>query len=440
MKNDNRTCEIVNDLLPLYVDGVCTESSTALVEEHIETCQECRELLDAMRAPLPLEAAEPVDEIPVVKALKKLHRKQWRRLISVVLVCLLIVVPFLVSGVHSILNKGICLDNLAQLRTAKAWMNTWKEEGAEAAVDLMSPSYVYDDLTRYHFTTTSTFGYLSNLYGWDAGEFVEMEISGETYMVSRIFYENEIQQDPVTVVGRSMKNALETGDIEEFWYELTTESGYSYLLPAELEKVLVERYGNLEARAAGEIRELTTEQGSYFYNDVPDSIVPFPEDMKEKVEGIEDVDSLYIIIGASNIITPELYEYYQDTQEKIKSWYRAYQSYYVLLGEEEFEKEWKTNILVCIEEIENLHGKMTDFRFDSIFRTQSGGTDWRSYWNVTFEDGTTAALEQCTPYDGQGYVSNVFLISETNKDNVIIDGKDEFYRLSLALNVVDLWP
>ncbi len=38
----NGECEIVQDLLPLYHDGVCTEKSRRFVEEHLKTCSTCR--------------------------------------------------------------------------------------------------------------------------------------------------------------------------------------------------------------------------------------------------------------------------------------------------------------------------------------------------------------------------------------------------------------
>ena len=36
------TCEIVRDLLPLYVDDVCSPASRGLVEEHLEQCSDCK--------------------------------------------------------------------------------------------------------------------------------------------------------------------------------------------------------------------------------------------------------------------------------------------------------------------------------------------------------------------------------------------------------------
>ena len=37
-----KECEMINDLLPLYIDGVCSEESKKLVEEHMKTCDSCR--------------------------------------------------------------------------------------------------------------------------------------------------------------------------------------------------------------------------------------------------------------------------------------------------------------------------------------------------------------------------------------------------------------
>ena len=37
--------DIVQDLLPLYHDGVCSDKSRAAVEEHLQTCEACRACL-----------------------------------------------------------------------------------------------------------------------------------------------------------------------------------------------------------------------------------------------------------------------------------------------------------------------------------------------------------------------------------------------------------
>ena len=41
------TCNIIEDLLPLYVDDMVSEDSRQLVEEHLKTCPACRKMQEA---------------------------------------------------------------------------------------------------------------------------------------------------------------------------------------------------------------------------------------------------------------------------------------------------------------------------------------------------------------------------------------------------------
>lgn len=41
-------CEIIQDLLPLYIDDVCSIKSKVVIEEHILECSKCKELLSEL--------------------------------------------------------------------------------------------------------------------------------------------------------------------------------------------------------------------------------------------------------------------------------------------------------------------------------------------------------------------------------------------------------
>ncbi|GLC89486.1 zf-HC2 domain-containing protein [Lysinibacillus piscis] len=45
MKNE---CDIIKDLLPSYIDHLCSEATSAFVEEHIATCKQCAQLVEHM--------------------------------------------------------------------------------------------------------------------------------------------------------------------------------------------------------------------------------------------------------------------------------------------------------------------------------------------------------------------------------------------------------
>ena len=71
--------DIVQDLLPLYHDGVCSERSRAAVEEHLQTCGVCRAALAAMDAPLPEAEKTAAEDAAAVKKISREWKNGKRR-------------------------------------------------------------------------------------------------------------------------------------------------------------------------------------------------------------------------------------------------------------------------------------------------------------------------------------------------------------------------
>lgn len=42
------SCNIIEDLLPLYVDDMVSEDSRQLVEEHLKECTTCQKMMEDM--------------------------------------------------------------------------------------------------------------------------------------------------------------------------------------------------------------------------------------------------------------------------------------------------------------------------------------------------------------------------------------------------------
>lgn len=68
-------CSIIQDLLPLYHDGVCSAESRAEVEAHLRECPDCRAALAAMDAPLPGTKQAAADDAAAVRGL----RRAWKQ-------------------------------------------------------------------------------------------------------------------------------------------------------------------------------------------------------------------------------------------------------------------------------------------------------------------------------------------------------------------------
>jgi hypothetical protein len=48
-------CNVIKDLIPLYIDGCCSEESATAVLEHIQECPSCKKLLEEMKLPVATE-------------------------------------------------------------------------------------------------------------------------------------------------------------------------------------------------------------------------------------------------------------------------------------------------------------------------------------------------------------------------------------------------
>ena len=87
-------CQVIEDILPMYHDGICSQESAALVEEHLKDCPHCTQLLCDLRSDIPVPEIQ-VDDMRPLKKLQKRYQKMrlgW----LVATLCLLLLVPMLI--------------------------------------------------------------------------------------------------------------------------------------------------------------------------------------------------------------------------------------------------------------------------------------------------------------------------------------------------------
>lgn len=56
-------CEVIQDLLPLYLDDCCSGESKRLVEEHLKECPACRRMCENMKKNLCLDEEEQTENL-----------------------------------------------------------------------------------------------------------------------------------------------------------------------------------------------------------------------------------------------------------------------------------------------------------------------------------------------------------------------------------------
>ena len=70
-------CELIQDMLPLYHDGVCSEVSRKLVDSHLETCDKCTTVLEGMTAEMEMPKLESDETRPLKSIRRKWRAKTW---------------------------------------------------------------------------------------------------------------------------------------------------------------------------------------------------------------------------------------------------------------------------------------------------------------------------------------------------------------------------
>lgn len=95
MKN-NLSCEVVNDLLPTYIDGLTSQVTNQAVESHLTNCKNCSEVLERMKCPD--ENTQDIDK-QNIDFLKKTRAKSRQHItIGIIAAAVFVIVAFLVNG------------------------------------------------------------------------------------------------------------------------------------------------------------------------------------------------------------------------------------------------------------------------------------------------------------------------------------------------------
>ena len=182
-------CKIVEDMLPIYYDGVCSEESAMLIEEHLKNCTQCSRLLTDLHTEIEI-SEKPVDDL---KPLLRIQKK-WKKSKRVYLrtgICATLAVLVLVMTVFS----GIWYFSLG-----KYWYQL---------TEVMDPIGKED-----HIATSSDYVAEQNGYRFDVSLPVILSNSGFV----------RVMDDE----GLVLFFYPETGGSYSFWFYITDEDNEAY--------------------------------------------------------------------------------------------------------------------------------------------------------------------------------------------------------------------
>ncbi len=105
---NRKKCEVIQDLLPLYIDGICSDGSRRMVSEHLENCDECKNLHTNMSKSVEQNFVEP--ELDSKRAFSAIQHKWKRKKIAIICASVLLTAFVIYIGYMVYQNVGVVHD------------------------------------------------------------------------------------------------------------------------------------------------------------------------------------------------------------------------------------------------------------------------------------------------------------------------------------------
>lgn len=230
---DELQCEIVQDLLPSYVDGLTSEVTNTAIREHTGNCEECSQMLERMQEPQKMKMdAVQKEEIDFLKKIKsRLNRRVGASIfLAVLFVAAVLFIKFYWLGSELYAESVKCrvevsgrklMVNAVVLNSSLGISKLDFKEGngvitLSCKATLASPFHKGMSIASYEAEKTITQVRLADRILWDHG--VEIQAN-----VSEIFLAKHAYVGDMPANGRSSRALGMGGILGNFKNELQTD-------------------------------------------------------------------------------------------------------------------------------------------------------------------------------------------------------------------------
>jgi hypothetical protein len=145
MKSVN--CDVIQDLLPSYLDKISSESTNKLVEEHLQSCEKCQEALQSMSKNLDGKIIENQDE--QIDYLKGFRKDKIKSNIKAILIFIIIIIVVFTIAFHffwHILKQGVYI-NVNDINVEYSYIN--QDNELEAFLYAQNHKYLRLDTQQF---------------------------------------------------------------------------------------------------------------------------------------------------------------------------------------------------------------------------------------------------------------------------------------------------
>lgn len=111
-------CNIIKDLLPSYIDEICSEDTAKLVEGHVQHCDECRQTLKRLQQQMDYVQMVPEEVKKAITPFKKINTKRRIQIIKAIVMTFLMTFFITTVGYFVYQDVGVVHDFFSPKVTA----------------------------------------------------------------------------------------------------------------------------------------------------------------------------------------------------------------------------------------------------------------------------------------------------------------------------------
>lgn len=103
-------CHLIQDLIPLYIDGLTSDPTNRIIQEHLQSCKDCNKIYDYMKRPSQPQKQNilSVD----INVAKRLQRISW---INILKFALVLILSFLGYSIFCIFSQNFVIQKYGSL-------------------------------------------------------------------------------------------------------------------------------------------------------------------------------------------------------------------------------------------------------------------------------------------------------------------------------------
>lgn len=185
-------CNVIQDILPLYLDNAVSEDTAKMVEEHLHTCKECMEYKKKMEADIVV-----TENNEGKKLLRKINVRIRKKIVISVVAAIAALAALIVGGIY--VYKWMQVNRLVKLKTD------------EMSFNYMASPYIADDLEYIKRNMPSEI--LQDIFTGDSNDYLYM-----TYDMSydnRSFSSIKVHKKLISQSGKYTDNIVWQDEVME---------------------------------------------------------------------------------------------------------------------------------------------------------------------------------------------------------------------------------